>query len=184
MTTGSSTRCCGLCHTSDTEFLGWATRRAPGDSIRRRHSAPFDCAVCHAYTGRWNLTLQLVRQLIPARDQWHGRSPAPTVTLTRGDNHGDYEHPVEVGPNDLSYDPPGQLCSACHVVADWTEIETIEHNVPTNGAGSCSTCHNSSRTDVVRRHRERRRSIRSAVWIAMRTSPQLTAMSTMWPSDT
>ena len=49
--------------------------------------------------------------------------------------------------NDLSY--AGQPCSDCHVVATWAEIEGVEHNVATNGAGSCATCHNSSRPDVI-----------------------------------
>ena len=57
-------------------------------------------------------------------------------------------HSIEVGPNDLSYDPPGQLCSGCHIVADWSEIEGVEHNVATNGTGSCSTCHDSPRAEV------------------------------------
>lgn len=58
-------------------------------------------------------------------------------------------HTIEVGPNDLSYDPPGTPCSSCHVVANWSEIEGIEHNVATNGAGSCATCHNSPRQEVI-----------------------------------
>jgi len=57
-------------------------------------------------------------------------------------------HSVEVGPNDLSFDPPGQPCSDCHVVVNWPEIEGIEHNVPTNGPDSCSTCHDSPRAEV------------------------------------
>jgi len=58
-------------------------------------------------------------------------------------------HTIEVGLNDLSYNAPGQLCSDCHVVADWAQIEGTEHNVDTNGAGSCATCHNSSRQEVI-----------------------------------
>ncbi|MFC1843659.1 CxxxxCH/CxxCH domain-containing protein [Thermodesulfobacteriota bacterium] len=58
-------------------------------------------------------------------------------------------HSVAVGPNDLSYSAPGQLCSNCHVVANWIEIEGTEHNVSTNGAGSCATCHNSPRQEVI-----------------------------------
>ena len=58
-------------------------------------------------------------------------------------------HAVEVGPNDLSYSAPGQPCSSCHVVANWAEIKGVEHNVDTNGAGSCATCHNSPRQEVI-----------------------------------
>ncbi len=63
--------------------------------------------------------------------------------------HTAHAHTVELAAEDLSFDPPGQLCSNCHVVANWTEIDTIEHNVPTNGADSCATCHNSPRQEVV-----------------------------------
>ena len=34
-------------------------------------------------------------------------------------------------------------------MADWSEIEGTEHNVSTNGAGSCATCHNSPRQEVI-----------------------------------
>ena len=63
--------------------------------------------------------------------------------------HAAYVHTVAEGANDLSFDPPGTLCSSCHVVSNWTEIEGTEHNVATNGAGSCATCHNSSRQEVI-----------------------------------
>ena len=33
-----------------------------------------------------------------------------TCHENRAAAHGASVHPVEVGPNDLSYDPPGQLC--------------------------------------------------------------------------
>jgi hypothetical protein len=57
-------------------------------------------------------------------------------------NHG---HTVAVGAADLS---SGISCGSCHAVANWSEIDT-QHNVDTNGAGSCATCHNSSRQEVV-----------------------------------
>jgi hypothetical protein len=40
-------------------------------------------------------------------------------------------------------------CATCHIDLDGTiaSVETL-HDVPTNGDGSCATCHNSSRTDV------------------------------------
>ena len=63
--------------------------------------------------------------------------------------HASHLHTVAEGPGDLSFDPPGQLCSVCHVVSNWAEIDGTEHNVPTNGAGSCSTCHNSPRQEVI-----------------------------------
>jgi predicted CxxxxCH...CXXCH cytochrome family protein len=55
-------------------------------------------------------------------------------------------HTVEVGPSDLANGTP---CGTCHIVADWTEIEGTEHNVATNGPGSCATCHNSPRQEVI-----------------------------------
>ena len=66
----------------------------------------------------------------------------------RASAHGASSHLIEVGPNDLSYSAPGQPCSSCHEVADWAAIEGTEHNVPTNGDGSCATCHNSPRQEV------------------------------------
>jgi len=64
--------------------------------------------------------------------------------------HTNVTHFVELDPlTDLSYDAPGQPCSNCHVVADWSEIEGTEHNVSTNGAGSCLTCHQSPRPEVI-----------------------------------
>jgi hypothetical protein len=138
---------CGQCHTSDNSVLG-----SPGegtlssdsdvDSLHRS-----DCALCHNYTGIM-LNAGLVRQVI--QQGQNGTQVTCTDCHTdKGANHANYDHPVGVGPNDLSYDTPGQLCSSCHDVANWTEIETIEHNVITNGVGSCATCHNSPRQDVI-----------------------------------
>jgi hypothetical protein len=63
--------------------------------------------------------------------------------------HTNVPHTVEVDPvNDLSYNP-GQPCTDCHVVANWSEIEGTEHNVSTNGDGSCLTCHKSPRQEVI-----------------------------------
>ncbi|MEN8687429.1 MAG: cytochrome c3 family protein, partial [Desulfuromonadales bacterium] len=92
----------------------------------------------------------------PVRDKvlatWNGSQyvnlTCDTCHENRADLHGASSHTIEVGPNDLSYSAPGQLCSSCHVVANWAEIESIEHNVPTNGDGSCVTCHNSPRQEV------------------------------------
>ena len=55
-------------------------------------------------------------------------------------------HTVALGAGDLSN---GVSCGACHAVATWTEIEGTVHNVPTNGDGSCATCHNSARQEVI-----------------------------------
>ena len=72
-----------------------------------------------------------------------------TDVLSCTNCHSNVAHTVEVGPDDLSYTAPGRLCSNCHVVADWSEIEGTEHNVATNGDGSCATCHNSPRQEVI-----------------------------------
>ena len=60
--------------------------------------------------------------------------------------HTGYTHTVALGSGDLTN---GVSCGDCHVVANWAEIESIEHNVATNGAGSCATCHNSPRQEVI-----------------------------------
>ena len=59
--------------------------------------------------------------------------------------HAAYAHTVALGAADLS---SGLSCGSCHAVANWTEIDT-KHNVATNGAGSCTTCHNSPRQEVI-----------------------------------
>jgi len=138
---------CGTCHTSDTTVLGTPgngtlTSAADVDTLHRS-----DCTLCHNYTGI-KLDTSIVRQVI--QQGLNGTQVTCTDCHTdKTSNHGNFTHPVEVGPNDLSYDAPGQLCSNCHTVANWAEIEGVTHNVPTNGAGSCATCHNSTRQEVI-----------------------------------
>ena len=138
---------CGTCHTSDTAVLGTPgngtlATAADVDTLHRS-----DCALCHNYTGT-KLNAATVRQAI--QQGLNGTQVTCIACHTdKGTGHGNFTHPVEVGPNDLSYDAPGQLCSTCHSVANWAEIEGITHNVITNGAGSCATCHNSSRQEVI-----------------------------------
>jgi predicted CxxxxCH...CXXCH cytochrome family protein len=60
--------------------------------------------------------------------------------------HAAHAHTVDLGAGDLSN---GTSCGACYVVANWVEIEGTEHNVATNGVGSCATCHNSPRQEVI-----------------------------------
>ena len=57
-----------------------------------------------------------------------------------------HSHTVALGTGDLSN---GTSCGVCHVVSNWTQINGTEHNVATNGAGSCATCHNSTTQTVV-----------------------------------
>jgi len=137
---------CGNCHTSDTAILGspgtgTLANDADVDTLHRS-----DCALCHNYTGTL-LDAGTVRQAIQLGMNGSQISCLDCHT-DKATNHGNFEHPVEVGPNDLSYEAPGILCSNCHVVANWAEIEGIEHNVATNGIGSCVTCHNSPRQEV------------------------------------
>ena len=135
---------CDGCHTSDNSILG-----SPGTgtlvSDADVDSLHGSCVACHNYKGT-QVDAALVRQKI---QQGLGVTQISCNDChNKGVNHGDHEHPVEVGPLDLSYEPPGTLCGECHIVATWEEIESIEHNVPTNGIGSCATCHNSSRQEV------------------------------------
>jgi len=105
-----------------------------------------DCAICHNYTG---LLLDKAIVLTAIRQGLNGTPISCLDCHTdKASGHGNFPHPIEVGPADLSYNSPGQLCSDCHVVSNWSEIESIEHNVDTNGAGSCATCHNSTRPEV------------------------------------
>ena len=99
------------------------------------------CASCHdAVTG--DLVGSAIGQTAPGDCTTCHTTAFSTI-------HTAYSHTVEESAGDLSFDPPGQLCSNCHVVATWAEIDGIEHNVPTNGADSCSTCHNSPRQEVI-----------------------------------
>ncbi|HKJ04630.1 MAG TPA: putative metal-binding motif-containing protein [Geopsychrobacteraceae bacterium] len=138
---------CGNCHTSDTSVLGspgngTLSSAADVDVLHRS-----DCALCHNYIGT-AVDAGIVRQAI--QQGLNGTQIICTdCHIDKLTNHGSFEHPVEVGPNDLSYTAPGQLCSGCHVVANWTEIEGTEHDVDTNGAGPCATCHNSPRQEVI-----------------------------------
>ncbi len=139
---------CGSCHTSDTTVLGFPgggtlVSAADVDALHRS-----DCAVCHNYSGS-TPAAKTIRQVIQ-----HGLSGNEIIcTACHTDKitgHADpHVHTVGLGPNDLSYDAPGQLCSDCHVVSTWAEIEGIEHNVPTNGPGTCTTCHYSTRQEVI-----------------------------------
>jgi len=138
---------CIICHTSDTTVLGQPgngtlASAADVDALHRS-----DCALCHNYAGGV-LNAGTVRQVIQ-----QGLSGVQVSCLDchtdKKTGHGAFTHPVAVGPNDLSYDAPGTLCSNCHVVANWAQIEGIEHNVATNGTGSCTTCHNSPRQEVI-----------------------------------
>ncbi len=138
---------CGTCHTSDTTIIGPSsngtlTSAADVDTLHRS-----DCDLCHSYTGS-KLNTATVRQVIV---QGVGGTPVNCTACHTGKatNHIDFVHPISVGPNDLSFNPPGILCGNCHNVSTWAEIEGVEHNVVTNGIGSCATCHNSTRQDVV-----------------------------------
>jgi len=119
---------CVDCH-SDSDIVGVIHFSNPAN----------DCATCHSSTDP-NVTGAIAA----------GVAECTTCHTDSWDTiHVGHAHTIEVGPNDLSYDPPGTFCSACHVVANWSEIEGVEHNVATNGAGSCATCHNSPRQEVI-----------------------------------
>ena len=106
------------------------------------------CALCHNYSGT-RLEAGDVRQTIQQGLDGTPVSCTDCHIAQRTNHYEGFTHSGEVGPNDLSFDAPGQPCGNCHVVANWTQIDNIEHNVPTNGAGSCATCHNSPRQEVI-----------------------------------
>ena len=60
-------------------------------------------------------------------------------------NSHTHSHTVSVGRDQSN----GQSCDDCHEVTNWGLIEGTEHNVATNGAGSCATCHNSPTQTVI-----------------------------------
>ena len=143
---------CGECHTSDNSALGSAgsgtlASAANVDALHGVVSA-MHCALCHNYTGT-RLEAGNVRQTIQQGLEGTPVSCTDCHVTQRTNHYEGFTHSGEVGPNDLSYDAPGQPCGNCHVVANWTQIDNIEHNVPTNGAGSCATCHNSQRQEVI-----------------------------------
>ncbi|MEW6429006.1 MAG: hypothetical protein AB1568_13330, partial [Thermodesulfobacteriota bacterium] len=59
-------------------------------------------------------------------------------------------HTVAQQPTDLAQEAPGLTCDFCHrndatgQLADMEDIKAV-HDVPTNGAGPCATCHNADR---------------------------------------
>ncbi|WP_303720470.1 putative metal-binding motif-containing protein, partial [Malonomonas rubra] len=136
---------CATCHTSDNSVLG-----SPGTGtlvsavdVDALHGS--DCALCHNYTGVL-MNAAVIRDVISQGVA--GTQISCLDCHIDKVNHVNPAHTVSVDViNDLSY--AGQPCSDCHVVATWAEIEGVEHNVATNGAGSCATCHNSSRPDVI-----------------------------------
>ena len=133
---------CANCHTSP--VTGTLASAADVDKLHGVVQATA-CVICHNYSGT---LLNKAIVLTAIRQGVNGTQISCLDCHTdKGTGHGNFTHPIEVGPADLSYNP-GQLCSACHVVANWAEIEGTEHNVATNGAGSCATCHNSSRQIV------------------------------------
>ena len=106
------------------------------------------CTLCHDYAGT-RLDAAVVRQTIELGLNGTLVSCTNCHTAQSSNHYQDFMHSVAQGPNDLSYDAPGQLCSDCHDVANYAQIESIEHNVSTNGADACSTCHNSPRQEVI-----------------------------------
>ena len=102
------------------------------------------CISCHdqnheGITGLPNIVWPKVTAVWPNEN-------CDTCHEDRAATHGASAHQVEVGPNDLSYDPPGQLCSNCHddnngALGSWNDIY-VEH------LNDCFTCHNSPRTEV------------------------------------
>jgi hypothetical protein len=74
----------------------------------------------------------------------HGTVADSTTFATTHPTHTG-SHTVSVGGDQSN----GQSCDDCHDVTNWTLIEGTEHNVATNGAGSCATCHNSPTQTVI-----------------------------------
>ena len=143
---------CAECHTSDNSALGSAgggtlASAADVDALHGVVSA-MHCALCHTYSGT-RLEAGYVRQTIQQGLAGTPVSCTDCHVAERTNHYEGFTHSGEVGPNDLSYDAPGQPCGNCHVVANWTQIDNVEHNVPTNGAGSCATCHLSTRQEVI-----------------------------------
>ncbi len=104
------------------------------------------CVLCHDYSGT-RVEAGAVRQTIQQGLDGTPVSCTDCHTAQRTNHYEGFTHSGEVGPNDLSYD--GQPCGNCHFVANWTQIDNVEHNVPTNGPGSCATCHDSTRQEVI-----------------------------------
>nr|MBF0221536.1 hypothetical protein [Desulfobulbaceae bacterium] len=86
--------------------------------------------------------------------------PAPNTCKTchatyfdahiHGTAGGSAEHSIAVTATDLAQEEPGIQCDFCHqspitdLLASMEDIKDL-HNVPTNGPGSCATCHLASR---------------------------------------
>ena len=148
---------CATCHTGTWEALHPTTTTDHGGIVTVAATA---CADCHDDT-LVSAAAETHNACASCHDATSGAlissafnqaAPGDCTTchgVTFDTLHAGYTHTVLESAADLSYDPPGQLCSNCHVVSTWSEINDIEHNVATNGTGSCSTCHDSSRQEVI-----------------------------------
>jgi len=161
---GDDSMDCNSCHNTDAGSND-GPDYANGSPKANSHGAhqSFGCDTCHNGTTSDGSTITNVANHVNESydlQAGNGESFSYAFASTGGtcsniSCHGDatwgtsVAHAIEVGPNDLSYSAPGQPCTDCHTVADWSEIEGIEHNVDTNGAGSCATCHNSPRQEVI-----------------------------------
>ena len=111
---------CAACHTALNGTI---------ESIKTVHAN--DCATCHGPNVRAD-----VKAIIAAKS-------ANDCYSCHADHVFKDIHSISILPTDN--------CAACHTALGTpTTLTGIEaaHNTPTNGAGSCATCHNSPRSDV------------------------------------
>ncbi len=130
----ASTPSCATCHT--------------GNLITSTQIHNSLCSDCHTNTTT-NGTLR-----IGARG-WGNAAGGPgtcsTCHPTYFDAHvhgtlGGYAtHTVALQPTDLAQEEPGTQCSYCHGPLNTMDDIKALHDVPTNGAGPCATCHNATR---------------------------------------
>ncbi|MBW2510827.1 MAG: hypothetical protein JRE01_02215, partial [Deltaproteobacteria bacterium] len=125
---------CASCHSDPPPLTDGADAKV--------HNA---CASCHATNGS-RVSTAVGKDFTTGGncETCHGTVADSTAFASTHTTHT-ASHTVSVGGDQSN----GQLCSNCHVVSTWAEIEGTEHNVATNGSGSCATCHNSSTQTVI-----------------------------------
>ncbi len=132
---------CTGCHSEANLITGTHDRAAAGST--------YSCQQCHNSAG----------VLVNGNDGYGdarlgagGGAECATCHTSQFDGHShDTGHTVALQGSDLS---AGAACNTCHgsdgadagttKLDSWDEIQTL-HNVATNGAGACATCHNASR---------------------------------------
>jgi hypothetical protein len=123
---GTTHTACSNCHNSSGGLIG---ARPNGTTVGHVVGSTSNCADCHgAYAGDFETHIYANS----TTDHVDPSSSGSTVFQLAGTD-----------------EMVGTACDACHgaTLTDWANVYAL-HNVSTNGAGACATCHNSTSDDT------------------------------------